>query len=98
LKAIYQAKAGGPITIEVLSAIRENLELTGVGMGGFVAALKESHVQNDWRNPAGFLRDFSKRFRSKTHFAGRPIMAIEEEARNYQCALCHSKTPGEVLC
>jgi hypothetical protein len=95
LKAIYLAKAGTPITIEVLSAIRETLELTSVGMGEFVSALKESHIQSQWRNPAGFLRDFSKRFRSKTRVAARPVTAAEEEARNYQCPLCHSKTRGE---
>ncbi|HEV8412871.1 MAG TPA: hypothetical protein VGQ49_04700 [Bryobacteraceae bacterium] len=95
LKAIYQAKAGTPITIEVLSAIREKLELTGVGMGEFVAALKESHIQNEWRNPAGFLRDFSKRFRSKTRVAARPVTAAEAEARDYKCPLCHSKIQGE---
>jgi len=94
LKAIYQAKAGTPITIEVLSAILENLELTGVGTGEFVAAVKESHIQNDWRNPAGFLRDFSKRFRSKTRVAAPAVTAAEAEARDYQCQICHSKTPG----
>jgi hypothetical protein len=95
LKAIYQAKAGTPITIEVLSAIRENLELTAVDMGEFVAAVKESHIRSEWRTPAGFLRDFSKRFRSKTRVAGRPITAAEAEARDYQCKICYSKTPGE---
>ena len=79
LKAIYQAKAGTPITIEVLSAIRENLELTAVDMGEFVAAVKKSHIQNKWRNPAGFLRDFSNRFRSKTRVAARPVTAAEAE-------------------
>jgi hypothetical protein len=95
LKAIYLTKAGAPITIEVLGAIRENLELRGVGMGDFVAALKESHIQSEWRTPAGFLRDFSKRFRSKTRVAARPVTAAEAEARDYKCPLCHSKTPGE---
>jgi hypothetical protein len=94
LKAIYQAKAGTPITIEVLSAIRENLELTGVGMGEFVAALKDTHIKSKWRNPPGFLRHFSKRFRSKTRVAAQPITAAEAEARDYKCPLCHSKTPG----
>jgi len=95
LKAIYQAKAGAPITIEVLRAIREDFELTVVGMGEFVAELKESHIQNEWRNPAGFLRDFAKRFRSKTRVAARPITAAEAEVRDYQCKICFSKTPGE---
>jgi len=95
LKAIYQAKAGAPITIEVLRTIREDLELTGVGMGEFVVALKESHIQNEWRNPAGFLRDFAKHFRSKTRVAARPLTAAEAEVRNYQCKICFSKTPGK---
>ena len=95
LKAIYQTKAGTPITIEVLRAIRETLELTGVGMGEFVSALKESHIRNEWRNPAGFLRDFAKRFRSKTRVAARPVTAAEAESRDYKCPLCHSTTPGE---
>ena len=95
LKAIYQAKAGAPITIEVLRAIRDDLELIGVGMGEFVSALKESHIQSEWRSPAGFLRDFAKRFRSKTRVASRPMTAAEAEARDYQCKICFSKMPGE---
>ncbi len=94
LKAIYQSKSGEPITIDVLSSIRSNLELTLVAMDDFVLEVRK-HAKNDWRNPAGFLRDLSKRFRSKTRLAGTPVTAAQAAERNYRCQFCGSRTPGE---
>jgi hypothetical protein len=94
LKAIYQAKTREPITIELLHAIRVNLELSGVSVGDFVVEVRK-HTQNKWRNPAGFLRDLSKRFRTKTRAAAGPVTAAEAEAKGYRCSICHSTVPGE---
>jgi hypothetical protein len=94
LKAIYRAKAGVPITVSLLDAIRANVAAQGVDMSEFVQEARQ-HAQHDWRNPAGFLRDLSKRFRAKTQSAGAPITAAEAAARNYQCSVCSSRTPGE---
>ncbi|HEV2200004.1 MAG TPA: hypothetical protein VGR73_09285 [Bryobacteraceae bacterium] len=94
LKALYLAKAGEPITVELLRAIRTNLELGGVPLGDFVAAVRKQ-ARNKWRNPAGFLRDQSRNFRAKTRVAARPVTAAEAAARDYQCLKCFSRTPGE---
>jgi hypothetical protein len=94
LKAIYQDKAGEPITIDLLDAIRVNLECANVSISDFVAEVKK-HAQNEWRNPPGFLRDLSKRYRAKTRVAGAPITAAEAALQNYRCAVCSSRTPGE---
>jgi len=94
LKAIYFSKTGEHITIALLSAIRTNLELTCVSMSDFVMGVRE-HAKNEWRNPAGFLRDLSKRFVAKTRRASRPKTAAEADAENYQCKICASRTPGE---
>jgi hypothetical protein len=84
LKAIYAAKTGGPITFEVLDAIRVNLELGGIAMRDFVAEVKR-HTKNEWRNPPGFLRDLSKQFRLKTRTVGSPVTAAEAAEKNYRC-------------
>jgi hypothetical protein len=94
LKAIYQSKSGEPITIDVLSAIRSNLELRGVSLDDFVLEVRK-HAKNDWRNPAGFLRDLSKRFRAKTRSACAPVTAAEAEEKNYRCPHCSSRVRGE---
>jgi len=94
LKAIYQSKSGEPITLGVLSAIRSNLELTLVTMDDFVLEVRK-HAKNDWRNPPGFLRDLSKRFRAKTRPASAPVTAAEAEEKNYRCPLCSSRVRGE---
>ena len=94
LKAIYQAKAKEPITTELLHVIRANLELSGVSPGDFVVEVRK-HTQNAWRNPPGFLRDLSKRFRAKTRQASAPLTVAEVIAKNYRCSVCHSRTPGE---
>jgi hypothetical protein len=93
LKAIYLAKAREPITIEVLTAIRADLELGGVSFGDFVAEVRK-HSANDWRNPPGFLRSLSKRFRAKTRPASDPVTAAEAEEINYRCPLCDSRIRG----
>ena len=51
------------------------LECANVSMSDFIAEVKK-HAKNEWRNPAGFLRDLSQRFHSKTRSASRP---------NYSC-------------
>jgi hypothetical protein len=94
LKAIYQAKAGEPITVELLRAIRTNLELAGVPIADFVAAVRKQ-APNKWRNPPGFLRDLSKRFHAKTRVAAQPVTAAEAAARDYQCPKCFSRRQGE---
>lgn len=94
LKAIYQDKAGQIITIELLDAIRVNLELTRVTPSEFVEEVRK-HAGNKWKNPPGFLRDLSKRFRAKTRAAALPVTAAEAEVRDYQCPKCFSKRPGE---
>jgi hypothetical protein len=94
LKAIYTAKTGESITIEVLDAIRANVAGVCSDMGDFVAEVKR-HVKNEWRNPAGFLRDLSKRLRRKNQAASAPVTAAEAAALNYRCAICNSRTKGE---
>ena len=94
LKVIYQAKAREPITTELLHAIRANLELSGVSLSDFVVELRK-HTQNALRNPPGFLRDLSKRFRAKTRQASAPLTVAEVIEKYYRCSVCHSKTPGE---
>jgi len=94
MKAIYAAKAGKPITAHLLRAIQENLEVAGVTSSEFVAEIR-THVQNNWRNPAGFVRDLSKRFRSKTRVASDPVTMADAVARDYQCPKCFSSIPGE---
>ncbi|HEY1756158.1 MAG TPA: hypothetical protein VGG72_12225 [Bryobacteraceae bacterium] len=94
LKAIYLAKASHPITVAVLDAIRVNLEVIGVSMGDFVDEVRK-HAENQWRNPAGFLRDLSRRFRSKTSVAAGPVTSAEAAVRDYRCPICYSRTPGE---
>jgi hypothetical protein len=94
LKALYFKKTAKSITSEVLEAIRNNLELSQVTMREFVAEVKE-HAQNPWRNPAGFLRDLSKRFRAKTRSTSAPVTAAEAEERNYRCKICGSPVRGQ---
>jgi hypothetical protein len=94
LKAIYLAKAGEPITVAVLDAIRLNLFQHGVSPEDFVSEVRK-HAVNEWRNPAGFLRDLSKRFRSKTRSASGPATAAEAARKNYRCQVCGSTVPGE---
>jgi hypothetical protein len=94
LKAIYLEKAGEPITIVLLDAIRGDLGVTGVALADYVAEVRK-HVRGDWRNPAGFLRDRSKRFRLKTLTASAPISAAEALVRDYRCPVCFSRTPGQ---
>jgi hypothetical protein len=94
LRAIYKDKAGEPITIYLLDAIRLNLECASVSMSDFVAEVKK-HTQNEWRNPPGFLRNLSQRYRAKTCVAGSPITAAELVAQKYRCGVCGSRTPGE---
>lgn len=94
LKAIFLARAGEPITVDVLDAIRVNLELNVVTMAEFVSALK-SHRSGHWRNPAGFLRDLSKKFRSKNQHAADPVTAAEAAEKNYRCQSCGSRVRGE---
>lgn len=95
LKAIYLAKAAEPIPVVVLSAIRTNLELTQVTLDEFVDELKKHHLQGNWRNPAGFLIDFSRRYRSKIRSASAPLTAAEAEEKNYRCLICSSTVRGE---
>jgi len=80
--------------MDVLSSIRSNLELTLVSMDDFVVEVRK-HAKNDWRNPPGFLRDLSKRFRAKTRSASAPVTAAEAEDKNYRCELCSSRARGE---
>lgn len=94
LKAIYLAKTGEPITVAVLDAIRLHLELNQLSMRDFVAEVRK-HAENQWRNPAGFLRDLSKRFRAKTRPASAPVTAAEADEKNYRCEHCSSRVRGE---
>jgi hypothetical protein len=94
LKAIYEAKAGQRIPVHVLDTVRKNLQGIGVEMRDFVAEVR-NHAGGRWRNPAGFLLDLSKHFRSKTIVSGPPVTAAEEAARDYHCNACASTTPGE---
>ncbi len=93
LKAIYLAKAGEPMMLDLLASIRGDLELSGVSFGAFLAGVKK-HSANEWRNPAGFLRDRAKRFRTKTRPASDPVTAGDAEEMTYQCSLCDSKIRG----
>lgn len=77
----------------MLTAIRGDLESSGVSFGAFLAEVKK-HSANAWRNPPGFLRSLSKRFRAKTMPASDPVTAAEAEDLNYRCPLCDSRTRG----
>jgi hypothetical protein len=94
LKAIYLAKANEHIAIDLLDAIRANVECAGGTMADFVSLLKK-HIAGNWLNPPGFVRHLSQRYRSKTRVAGAPVTAAEAAAKNYRCEICSSKTPGE---
>jgi len=94
LKAIYLAKAGQPITVAVLDAIRVNLELNLMTMGRFVSVLR-AHLAGNWKNPPGFLRDLSRKFRAKSQHATDPVTAAEAAERDYRCSFCGSRTRGE---
>ena len=94
LKAIYLAKAGEPITVAVLDAIRVNLELASVTMSEFVSGLR-GHLAGNWKTPAGFLRSLSKNYRAKSQPASEPITAAEAEEKNYRCQSCGSRVRGE---
>ena len=96
LKAIYHSRSGEPITIDLLSSIRSNLELTLVTMDDFVLEVRK-HVRNDWRNPPGFLFDLSKRFRAKTRPASAPVTAAEAEEKNYRCLICSSREVDPIV-
>jgi hypothetical protein len=63
-------------------------------MEDFVSELRK-HAKNAWRNPPGFLRDLSRRFRAKTRTAVRPKTAAEAAAESYKCPSCASRVPGE---
>jgi len=78
----------------LLDAIRVNLEFSGVSFDEFVAEVRK-HIGGQWRNPAGFLRDLSKRFRAKTRPASRPVTAAQAAEQNYQCPICHSRVRGQ---
>jgi hypothetical protein len=97
LKAIYHEKAGEPIKIALLDAIRANLESIGVSMADFVEEARK-HKNNRLKNLAGFLRDFSRSFRAKTCPAAPPVTASEAEEQNYRCPICGSRQRGEGAC
>jgi len=94
LKAIFLTKAGASITVDVLDSIRLNLELNRVTMTEFVSGLR-SHLAGNWKNPAGFIRSLSKKFRSKSQTASDPVTAAEAEERSYRCESCGSRVRGE---
>lgn len=94
LKAIYLAKAGEPITVAVLDAIRVNLEVNSVTMGEFVSGLG-GHLTGNWKNPAGFLRDLAKKFHARNQPASEPVTAAEAAEQNYRCEFCASRVRGE---
>ncbi len=94
LKVIFLKKAHKHIPIEVLDAIRSDLESARVPMEDFVTEVRR-HAGNIWQNPPGFLRSLSKRFRAKTRPADAPLTLAEAERNNYRCPKCFSRTPGE---
>jgi hypothetical protein len=94
LKALYQSKTGEPITIDLLTAIRGDLELGGVSFGAYLAEVRK-HSTNEWRNPPGFLRSLSQRFRAKTRPASDPVTAADADEINYRCPLCDSRIRGQ---
>ena len=94
LKAIYQAKTGTAIRASDLDAIESNLVGMGVTWEVFVAEFR-GHAWDRVKNPVGFLKHFSKKFRAKTQPANAPVTAAEAAARDYQCPACFSKKPGE---
>ncbi len=96
LKAIYLNKTGEAMSVELLQLIRADLEVRSVTVSEFVTAVKK-HTGNRWTNPAGFLRNFSKNFRSKTRSVTDPVTAAEAEERNYKCPSCGSRVRGEGL-
>jgi len=65
-------------------------------MEDFVREVRR-HSVNHWKNPAGFLRDLAKKFRSRTLKASAPVTEAEAKARDYKCSECGSTKPGEGL-
>jgi hypothetical protein len=94
LKAIFQAKTGSPIRMSDLDAIESTLAAAGVTWEAFVAEGR-GHAWNSVKNPVGFLKHLSKKFRTKTQLSNRPVTATEAAARDYRCSKCSSKRPGE---
>jgi hypothetical protein len=94
LKAIYQAKTGSAMRTSDLDAIEATLVATGVTWEAFVAEVR-GHAWDSVKNPVGFLKHLSKKFRAKTQLSGAPVTAAEAALRDYQCPRCFSKKPGE---
>ncbi len=94
LKAIFQAKTGTPIRVNDLDAIESTLVAAGVTWEAFAAEVRR-HAWDRLKNPVGFLKDLSKKFRTKTQPASAPVTTAEAVARDYRCPKCFSKTPGE---
>src|SRR6185295_16825673 len=84
-------KAGQEISRDLLNRISETRELRGVSMSRFLDEL-QPHVPNHWKNPAGFLTDFARKFKSKasgsaTAQTSVSALTVKEPPR---CTKCHS--------
>jgi hypothetical protein len=64
LRAIYREKTGAEISADVESRVWEAAELRDYSMQRFVEELRP-HVANAWRNPAGFLTNFARKFEAQ---------------------------------
>jgi hypothetical protein len=89
LRSIYRNKAGQEISRDLLNRISETCELRGVSMSRFLDEL-QPHVPNHWKNPAGFLTDFARKFKSKvsgsaTAQTSVSALTVKESPR---CAKC----------
>lgn len=89
LRAIYREKAGVEISLDVERRIWEELERRDVRRADFIEELRK-HVQNAWRNPAGFLTDFARKFGTVSTPEPRTL-AAPEPVRNSQgrCVACN---------
>lgn len=89
LRTIYVNKTGREISPDVLNRISETCELRGVPLSRYVEELR-SHVPNSWTNPAGFLTDFARKFRSKANSLSstQPATAASAAQGWARCGKC----------
>jgi len=91
---MYRARAGEDIRTADLDAIEAMLSGSGVTWEAYATEAR----RHDWpriKNPTGFLKNLARNFRARVQPASAPVTAAEAAAKNYQCPVCFSRTPGE---
>jgi Helix-turn-helix domain len=88
LRDIHRRKTGAEITPDVERRIWETVELGGATRQQFIEQLRP-HVPNHWKNPAGFLTNFARKFGAVSTPEPRPPTP-SEPPKNAQgrCSVC----------